>query len=399
MFNFEKKILLFIDKNKQEFCFIAITLFFLVLRLSMFKFQSNDYKNYLNPWYEQIAHMGGLNALKEQVGNYSVPYQFLIALFTYIPVNNIYLYKIISVVFDFVLAFYAAKLCREINSKINFTIVYGVFLGIPTIFLNSALWGQVDSFYSSLCVVAIYELLKSRYLRSFIFLGMALSLKLQTIFILPAFLFIYIVKKEFSIFNFMISVVVVYICNIPGFIYGRNLMTPITVYMHQSKEYNELNLGYPNFVSFFSTRIVYDESNLTNMFRRMFVLLTFAILVLIYSMLLMKFNTWGKQELLLIFIITSWTCVLFLPGMHDRYGYLVDVLLLVASLTIAKKFLVPTTIMIFSSFYAYMAYLLSMEFNIKVISLFVVLAYIYNLVITVDFLSQKMIAKNIEVGQ
>lgn len=44
-----------------------------------------------------------------------------------------------------------------------------------------------------------------------------------------------------------------YICNIPGFIYGRNLLTPITIYFEQTGTYKALNLTYPNFVALMST--------------------------------------------------------------------------------------------------------------------------------------------------
>ena len=54
--------------------------------------------------FETIKNGGGLTALNEQVGDYGLLYQTIIALFTYVDANPVYLYKSFSVIFDFLLA-------------------------------------------------------------------------------------------------------------------------------------------------------------------------------------------------------------------------------------------------------------------------------------------------------
>ena len=39
-----------------------------------------------------------------------------------------------------------------------------------------------------------------------------------------------------------------------------------------------------------------------------------------------------------VLIWTAWTCLMFLPLMHDRYGYLVEILLIVAAFVDLKLF-------------------------------------------------------------
>lgn len=47
------------------------------------------------------------------MGNYNLLYQTLIALMTYFNVNCIYYYKALSILFDYLLAFYsAASICQ-----------------------------------------------------------------------------------------------------------------------------------------------------------------------------------------------------------------------------------------------------------------------------------------------
>ncbi|MBR6909140.1 MAG: hypothetical protein IKN35_02485, partial [Lachnospiraceae bacterium] len=62
-------------------------------------------EGYLLGWFGQIEQLGRIHALNTQVGNYSVAYQTLIAIMTYININPLYQYKMLSVIFDYVLAF------------------------------------------------------------------------------------------------------------------------------------------------------------------------------------------------------------------------------------------------------------------------------------------------------
>ncbi|WP_215509534.1 hypothetical protein [Limosilactobacillus fermentum] len=132
---------------------IAIIVALVAFRLTLFNVQSGDYLEYLRDRYERIRSLGGLAALHHQVGNYAVPYQFLIALFTYLPLRHLYLYKALSVTFDIVLA-------------------------LPTVILNSSAWGQADSIYTAWLMVALWHLLNHQNNRALVFFGVALAFKL-----------------------------------------------------------------------------------------------------------------------------------------------------------------------------------------------------------------------------
>ena len=86
MFSFEKKLLEKIEKNLWVFVLTAGFLAGAFLRVRLRSYVSEDMYKYLLPWYEEIKTAGGFKALGTQVGNYNVLYQFIIALFTYLPV-------------------------------------------------------------------------------------------------------------------------------------------------------------------------------------------------------------------------------------------------------------------------------------------------------------------------
>ena len=110
MLKWEKKIIVFLELHKELLFFLAVTLLGVLIRISGRNFVSGDLSYYLIPWYNEIKENGGFAALQNQVGNYGIPYQFLIAVMTYIPIKEIYLFKTLSCIFDFLLAFRGSQL-------------------------------------------------------------------------------------------------------------------------------------------------------------------------------------------------------------------------------------------------------------------------------------------------
>lgn len=95
-----------IQYKRQYLIIVAVV--FLLLRIGIayvtLDFRTSDYNKHLSTWYNEISNMGGLTALREQVGNYGILYQFLICLMTYLPISSLAAYKLLSLVFDILLA-------------------------------------------------------------------------------------------------------------------------------------------------------------------------------------------------------------------------------------------------------------------------------------------------------
>ncbi|MBR1470024.1 MAG: DUF2029 domain-containing protein, partial [Lachnospiraceae bacterium] len=106
-------------------------------------------------------------------------------------------------------------------------------LFLPTVVMNSSMWGQCDSIYSSFCILALIFLLKKSYRRAYIMLGIAFSFKLQTVFIIPFFLTYYSVKKDHSIFLYLWTVLVLELSGIPSYLMGRDISAPFQIYFFQ----------------------------------------------------------------------------------------------------------------------------------------------------------------------
>lgn len=88
--------------------FTVVSVIAIVLRYAGRDFLSDDMCIFLMPWYDTVKAMGGIKGLGTQVGDYNVLYQTLIAFMTGLPGQSMYLFKIFSVIFDFLLAFTCA---------------------------------------------------------------------------------------------------------------------------------------------------------------------------------------------------------------------------------------------------------------------------------------------------
>lgn len=195
MFKYEKRFLEIICEKSFILFFIGISMIGLLVRICGRQLVSGDAAVFLLPWFETAKEQGGLSALSGQIGDYNITYQFLICLLSYLPFEPLYLIKGLSIVFDYALAIVCAGFARDIaggNAKKIWALTYGIILMLPTSIINSALWGQCDSIYTTFLVMSLWLLWKERYKSSFFILGIAFAFKLQTVFLLPFFVIYYI---------------------------------------------------------------------------------------------------------------------------------------------------------------------------------------------------------------
>jgi Gpi18-like mannosyltransferase len=147
---------------------------------------SGDYRTFIGPWYDYIAGHGGFAALSAQFSNYNPPYLYLVVVATWLPLPKIVAVKLISVVFDLLLGYAAYRLATVRRGWTWQPLVAaGVTLLLPTVVLNSSYWGQCDSIYASLGLLALSCQLRRRTVWAAVLIGLAIGVKLQAVFLLP----------------------------------------------------------------------------------------------------------------------------------------------------------------------------------------------------------------------
>ncbi len=384
MFKFEEKIVSYIQEKKA---YVAIGLFVLMslaIRVFVRDCTNGDLENYLLPWYEQIKANGGIfgglskpiYANTGEVCNYTFAYQFLISIMTSLPIKAMYSYKILSVIFDYLLIGAMVKLVLLVNEKVDkkaLIIAFCLILIHPIIFMNSAMWGQCDSIYTFWILAAIICLVKEKYTKAFVFYGLAFAFKLQAVFVLPFLLFFYVYKKRFSILNFLIVPTVVVITSIPALLQGRTVIEAFKIYSGNTSLYTRLAMGYPSFWT-----IISDGVKTEGYYSLKLVAIAVTVCILaahMYYWIDNKAELSSRNILYMSFILT-YTAVLFLPGMHERYGYVYEmlaVIILLCNFKTAKCYLG----LFFISIAIYGCAIYGTGYNMVVLSIVNLLVYIY----------------------
>jgi Gpi18-like mannosyltransferase len=155
--------------------FIAISIFAIIVRMLFINIESNDYVDFLEPWFNVLKTNGGLAGIKYYNGDYNYSYITIMALLTYLPFKPVFSIKAISILFDYILAITCGKIVRQFfksekNANLYAVISYAIVLFIPTVLLNGSFWGQCDSIYTAFAMMAILSLIKEKYFRAFVFL-------------------------------------------------------------------------------------------------------------------------------------------------------------------------------------------------------------------------------------
>lgn len=320
----EKKIINWIEKNFKILFFLVITFLGGFIRYIGRGFISADMNVFLIPWFNVCKETGGLS---KQIGDYNLLYQTIIAFISNLDVNCIYLYKIISIVFDYLLALSCAYIVcklldRDWEKDSFFYLVYTIILMLPTVVLNSAYWGQCDSIYVFFVIWTVYLIYAERYKMGFFMFGIAFAFKLQSIFILPAILLFYIAKKTFSILNFGITILTFWCSGLVTYFYGRGFLECFSIYFNQADQFHKMYMNVSSFWILFGDNL-YDD------LYKFAIILTIVLLGVGLYLILEKKKTMDMAENYLnTYCWCVWTVILFLPAMHERYTYMLDIMLI-----------------------------------------------------------------------
>ncbi|MFI1488602.1 glycosyltransferase 87 family protein [Streptomyces sp. NPDC020747] len=347
------------EKRKQTFRRVglvtAAVVLAVVVRVAMFDHESTDYKFFVKGWYEFISTHGGFGALKYSFADYNVPYLYLLAALTYLPVPALIGVKIISVVFDLVLAYFTYRIVALRHTGLRWPALAAlIVLFLPTVASNSGLWGQADSIYAAFGLGGVYFLLRRRPWLAGVFFGLSLAFKLQAIFLFP--LLLVLALKKWLPWRVLLAVPgVVLLLDVPALLAGAPIGRLLSVYADQTSSYTQLSLRAPSIYQFL------PASADAAVIRPIGIAVTgLVILGLCFGVLLSRVRLTTAKVVLMG--ATSAVLVPFLlPSMHERYFYLAEVLTVIAAFYLPRRLWYVPVLVQAASFLAYLDVLFPAE--------------------------------------
>ena len=337
--------------NRMDLCYLAaLTLIGLGIRVILRVVITDDWLMYWDPWISDLKEMG-FSYLATDRYDYTPTFVYILWAISRLPINPMTAYKGLHCVLDFVAAGILGKMIWKVTgSKRKGILSYGLFLIVPTIWANSALWAQCDIIFMTFLLLCFYYLFEDRPCKAMFFYGMAFVFKLQSLFIFP-FLVILWVNKKVDLTHFLWIPALYFLSIVPAWIAGRPLMDLINIYMAQgAQDVWSLSIKWPNIYQIIGNQFFLLEYASAGTW-----LILGILMVILYAMAQKRYritNEFIVQMALFFAILTPW----FLPHMHERYGCVADILAIIYAMMNTKKFYFPL-VQILVSFNSYMAYL------------------------------------------
>ncbi|MFA9376714.1 MAG: glycosyltransferase 87 family protein [Lachnotalea sp.] len=311
---------------------------------------TDDWSVFWDPWIKELQ-VGGFKSLSTDFYDYAPPFMYVLYFISILPINPMTAYKGISCIFDFIAAIVAAGIIFDITkSKTRAIGVYSVFMIMPTMIANSALWAQCDIIYTTFVLLSILYIMKDKPNLAMLFYGIAFAFKLQTLFIFPLFIILW-AKNRVKIKHFTWIAVMYALGILPAWIAGRPLIELINIYVAQgTQDAYSLSLKWSNIYQIFGPTFFIEE------YEKAGIWLIVGILMLILFFMAYKKYKLTKEFILLVGFFFAMITAYFLPHMHERYGFLADIFAILYAFTTVKRFYYPL-IHIILSFSAYLEYL------------------------------------------
>lgn len=223
----------------------------MLARVAMLDFESADYRSFLAPWVGKYR-TGGFSALAENVGDYNLLYQYAMLLIAHVPLHDLYLIKLLTVIFDFLLALAMMRAADHYAGREASIAVLLIVSALPTVLLGGACWGQCDTVYAFFVISCLVDLETGHPVRSAAMLAVAFAFKLQTIFFFPVVL-LGLLHRRYKLRHALVFAATYLVTMLPALIAGRSFFDALSVYANQSmgQYYHRLTYNAPNLYLFF----------------------------------------------------------------------------------------------------------------------------------------------------
>lgn len=336
--------LLFTEFQIGKIKFKAVDLIFIVclfafafiIRWKLMPIESGDFQGFLENWMNQIRERGGFRSLGYQISNYTSPYMYLMCMVSYLTENNLYGLKLLSIFFDYLASIAMFLIVYQMTDSVRKSVLgMAALLLSPAVILDGAYWCQCDIIYTTFILYAFYCFLKDNSKWCMIFLGISFSFKLQALFIVPFFIIMWLKRKTIYLTDFLYLPVIYMLSALPAWMAGRGFQELMMIYFEQAGTYPWGTLDYPNIYALLGEAMpdMRHAAEVSGAGTFLTIILLGCIAYYLYE----KNINLTNELIVTIALLTVAVTVYFLPHMHERYGFLIDLLAILYGILNVKK--------------------------------------------------------------
>jgi Gpi18-like mannosyltransferase len=339
----------------KETIFVLLLMSAVMIRCHYLGFETKDYTEGFSLWYDRIQAQG-LKSLREGFSNYSTSYLFLLYIATLLPFVKIVSIKSMTILFDLMTAsvMYRMVKVRYPDGSMSLWAALAV-LWAPTVVVNGALWGQCDSIYASFALFSLYAWARRRPFMSFVLFGVAISFKLQAIFLLPLYL-VFLARKKVPLHYLLIIPAVYGLTVMPSVMAGRPWRDALGVYLDQAGVVDQfISMAAPNVYQWLPG---HKDPLIPGipLARKIGTVVWAGGLVVSMFWMIRRRGELMLEDVVRYSMFFSLISPFLLSNMHERYFFLADVLSILYAFYFPRMFFVPFLV-VFASFFSYFPFL------------------------------------------
>jgi Gpi18-like mannosyltransferase len=281
-------------------------------------------------WHDQLEQAGGWRGLGESIGNYNAPYMYLLWFASVLPLPLLIAVKLVYAVFDLLLAFFVFRLVEMRRGRRAGIAAALITILLPTVVINASIWGQIDSIWASFAVGGVWMLARGRGWWGVTLCTLSLAFKPHGIFIFALVALLVLAGRLRA--RTLLTVPAVWLAlSLPALLLGRSPGELFTIYSldRQSRIIDELTDRAPSVFAFLEGTRRLDTA------RHLGYVLTAALVLGIFLVVIARRARLDETRIVTVAALFAILIPFGLPGMHERYFYLADVL------TVALVFYLP----------------------------------------------------------
>ena len=347
---------------------VLITVISLTARYLVVLHPTNDVVGYVFKWMTNIREVGFTNFYTVE-SDYSPLFLFVVGIFAYLPAGEtvtvrgltysanwmVYLKSFYYMV-EVAIAIGLYLIVKAVTDDKKYAwLVYVIYLCLPVQFFNSAIWGNADVLYFVCFVYILYFILKEKDGWAFFLAGVCFGIKLQAVFVLP-FLIYLLMRGKLKFYKILFAPIGLFSTFLPAYLCGASFIQPFAFFARQVNGYSLLTLGCANIWHLINIR-----SGAMEVFSTGATVLGLLLIGLFTAIIFERNVELDKKNTLCVGIFLMAIVPMFLPHMHERYFYLLDVLIVVYCLVTKKRYYL-ILLMQLSSGIAYHNYLSGRHF-------------------------------------
>ncbi|MEU8241598.1 hypothetical protein AB0C07_25400 [Actinoplanes missouriensis] len=278
-------------------------------------------------WYRQMMAAGRWDSLSEQIGNYNAPFVYTMLFASYLPGAIVVKLKIAWLCYDVLLAFFTYKLATlAFPGRWRAPVLAAlVMLFVPTVATNASFYGQIDAMWASWAAGGVYFLARGRHWWGVTLCTVSIAFKPQGVYILPLIGLLILAGR--IPWRSLLAIPVTYLLlDVPALLAGRDPIELLTIYSldRQARIIEHVNYGAPSMYAFLR-----PSADRVDTVKALGYLFCAALVIGIIYVLVARAAALTTERVVMSATLFSLLVPFFLPGMHERYFFLGDVMIVI----------------------------------------------------------------------